>query len=1283
MNEKNYSCRTSIRKVFPLLLMLVFVNVGWAQTAQTLNYTMANNFIRSNMTAANGWIYSGIGTDYSSSGSNIKFDTTGDWATLRIASAASVVKYNLKGNGLSGAYVFELSESADGNTFTTIQTITSGIGTTNTLFQATVSLSTRYLKWTYVTKANGNIGFGGVVVEAITNALPTVSNVEITGLPNTTVELTGSYDYADVENDVDASTYQWYIATDASGANASAIGGATSINYTLTNAELGYYIRLGVVPASATGTSPGVEVFSPWIGPVNAAGSPVLNAGTVSSFVDTCLNQTTVANSFTLMGNNLTGNVTVESLSGFAYSLDANGTYTSSLTIAPVDESIDTVVYVQFTPTLAQSYNGTILVSGGGATSINVSVEAEGINTPVVTTTGASSGLTTYTATVSGNLVQGCSAVSAYGIEYSTTENFANGTGTVVSANTINSGIFSVDLTGLNSFTTYYYKAFATDATGTVYGTQNSFVTNAVSAPTASAATNVGMNSFTANWEAVAGATSYELDVYEVVAGANASDLFISEYIEGSSNNKYIEIFNGTGGDVDLSDYQILLYANGASSASNTQSLSGTLTNGSVAVYRNSSANLSGTTSFPTGTAIGFNGDDAIAIFKISTGALIDIFGRIGNDPGTSWTSGAIATADQTLRRKTSVSSGITISPTGTGTSAFTTLGTEWDSYTIDTVDGLGSHTFSGGSSISYVIENQNVGNVTSYVVNGLEAGKEYFYVVRAKDANSTSANSNEVEVTTTDAVTVFEDGVWSNGVPTAALDAVILSDFTTTTDLEAKSLTISAGVFTVASGTVLTVVDAIINAAGANAFVVENNGIVLQNSVEANTALATVQVNSANLYRQDYTLWSSPVTGQNLRNFSPQTLFNRFSSYDAAIGANGDYVQEIVTTADMNTKTFVNAKGYLIRMPNNWTEYVNSSIPGTPYLGQFTGTLNNGGITLPLSLANTKLNLVGNPYPSPISISSFFAANPNINEVLYFWRKRNDASGSGFATYNAMGLVSAHPEANGLVMNNTIKPGQGFFVQSNTASTLNFNNTMRTSVQGTPFLKGASSTNELHRFWLNLSSTTEVVGQTLIGYATGATSGVDNGLDALYFNDSALALTSLIDNVEYVIQGRSLPFVDTDIVPLGFKSDVAGNFTISLSNFDGLFAEDQAIYLRDNTAGVVHNLKSSDYSFTTPAGIFNTRFEVLYNTTLGANNPALSNHNILIGVKDQIIQINAGDVTMNKIELIDVSGRVIYSQEGVNATTATLENVVLNNQMLIVRISTQENGIVTQKIIF
>jgi hypothetical protein len=480
---------------------------------------------------------------------------------------------------------------------------------------------------------------------------------------------------------------------------------------------------------------------------------------------------------------------------------------------------------------------------------------------------------------------------------------------------------------------------------------------------------------------------------------------------------------------------------------------------------------------------------------------------------------------------------------------------------------------------------------------------------------------------------------------------------------------TLNIGNITVASGGMMTVA---------------NNAVVLQSPTAVNTGLVTVKRNSSDLFRQDYTLWSSPVSGQNLRNFSPQTLFNRFSSYDTA---DNGYLQEIVTVADMNTKTFTNAKGYLIRMPNNWVE-VASSNPAQPFLGSFTGSLNNSTVSIALSGESSRLNLVGNPYASPISIAAFFAANTNLDQTLYFWRKKASATpgniASGYATYNNLGFVSADTDINGVVPTN-IQTGQGFFVVANSAAPGNlvFNNTMRNNGAAT-FYKGATETNELHRLWLNLSSANEVIGQALIGYKTNATQGVDAGVDALYFNDSPTALTSLINNTEYIIQGRSVPFVNTDIVPLGFKSNVAGSYTIALANFDGLFAENQDIFLKDNVMGSLNNLKVADYTFTTTVGIFNERFEIHYaNTTLGTNNPVVAANTILIGVKDQQITINAGTVTMDKVELIDVAGRVIYMQDGVNATTATLENVVSANQMLIVRISTKENGIVTQKIIF
>jgi hypothetical protein len=177
-----------------------------------------------------------------------------------------------------------------------------------------------------------------------------------------------------------------------------------------------------------------------------------------------------------------------------------------------------------------------------------------------------------------------------------------------------------------------------------------------------------------------------------------ATDLFISEYVEGSSSNKYIEIYNGTGSSIDLSDYGIRLYANGASTPTNDNVLSGTLATESVVVYKNLAATIYGGTATAI-SSMNFNGDDAIALYKISTGSNVDIFGRIGEDPGTAWTSASNSTVDKTLIRKSSVTGGIATNPS----SGFPTLESEWTQQNQDYITNLGSHTGCGGGSGSCV----------------------------------------------------------------------------------------------------------------------------------------------------------------------------------------------------------------------------------------------------------------------------------------------------------------------------------------------------------------------------------------------------------------------------------------------------------------------------------------------------------------------------------------------------------------------------------------------------
>ncbi len=170
-------------------------------------------------------------------------------------------------------------------------------------------------------------------------------------------------------------------------------------------------------------------------------------------------------------------------------------------------------------------------------------------------------------------------------------------------------------------------------------------------------------------------------------------DLFFSEYVMGSSYNKYLEIYNGTGETVDLSDYIIELYSNGSKMVSRTEFLMGSLKNGEVLVLQHPDAIIyKGFTL--SSTAIYFNGDDAVALVKVIGDNYIDvdIIGCIGERPEKEWVDPKdkkLTTLKKTLVRKPSVRGGVTKNPK----KGFPTLGTEWISYPIDTSDYLGSHT--------------------------------------------------------------------------------------------------------------------------------------------------------------------------------------------------------------------------------------------------------------------------------------------------------------------------------------------------------------------------------------------------------------------------------------------------------------------------------------------------------------------------------------------------------------------------------------------------------------
>ena len=218
------------------------------------------------------------------------------------------------------------------------------------------------------------------------------------------------------------------------------------------------------------------------LNPCGGGGTPTLIATALTAFGNVCINIVAGPNSFTITGSNLTAaNVTVGPLAGFTYSTTSGGTYTASLSLAQPGGAYSQQIFVRFTPTAVQSYNGNIAVGGGGATAINVAASGAGINTLASVTTGAASAITQTTATLAGSITaNGCSAVTAYGVEYSLTNGFPNGTGTPVPSTNLAGGNSSSNVAGLTPGLTYYYHAYATNGGGTAYGAQQSFTTVAL-----------------------------------------------------------------------------------------------------------------------------------------------------------------------------------------------------------------------------------------------------------------------------------------------------------------------------------------------------------------------------------------------------------------------------------------------------------------------------------------------------------------------------------------------------------------------------------------------------------------------------------------------------------------------------------------------------------------------------------------------------------------------------------------------------------------------------------
>ena len=622
-----------------------------------------------------------------------------------------------------------------------------------------------------------------------------------------------------------------------------------------------------------------------------------------------------------------------------------------------------------------------------------------------------------------------------------------------------------------------------------------------------------------------------------------------------------------------------------------------------------------------------------------------------------------------------------------------------------------------------------NISNVAGLTNN------QYYCQIR-EDAVTCYAASNAVKII--DGITVTWNGAWIGGSPTINTAVIIAADYDMNLPLpsfEACSVTVnSTRTVTITDGKYVSILNDLTVLGTGNVIVKDNGSLIQIYDSGINSGQIDVQ-RVATIRRKDYVYWSSPVSGFSVAAISPGTPSSVIFNWDPLVISNG-YEGNWVNPA---TTTMAESVGYIVKGPTAFSDTVAADLTapfrGIPLNGLKQPSILRGndllvGTSYGGSIRNARddnYNLVGNPYASAISANNFLitnaktATNPSggIEGFIYLWSHGSlpailtsdpfygnydyNYNPNDYITYNLTGASC------GACFNGFVASGQGFFVVKDAITATNsvtFNNSMRanrsplgvysyfnnsnffrtSTVNTAPTLDNQELPKS--RIWLDLIGPTpnnETTG-ALVGYVSGATYAKDVLYDANTKIGTTQNIYSVLNDEVLAIQGRPLPFTDTDMVPLGLNIPTTATYTIAINAADGVFSSvDQNIYLEDTALSIIHNLREAPYVFTANAGRFDARFILRYNTTttLETDENIITATSVVVATPShEEIIIKSYVETMKSVIVYDLLGRTLYTNNEVNANQLELNDLKIGQQALIVKITLANGVMVTRKIV-
>ena len=514
----------------------------------------------------------------------------------------------------------------------------------------------------------------------------------------------------------------------------------------------------------------------------------------------------------------------------------------------------------------------------------------------------------------------------------------------------------------------------------------------------------------------------------------------------------------------------------------------------------------------------------------------------------------------------------------------------------------------------------------------------------------------------------------------------------------QASTVTVlNGGGLTIHANADLTVKGKFTNQSSADDVVIESDGILMQSLNGSNTgsvtAKRTVTLNTT--VRNQYNYLISPVDGQKMK-----YIFG-------TNGAGAPFVQYVLRLNEP-TNLFVNdgdgiyvkGKGYSVKEPNlNYT--------GTQAI--FKGVPTNGDFDYPLeySAPSKGYNLSGNPYPSNLDLYELYQESKNpadntyyIDSNIYFWdsaannifqQQGGSYKGYAYAFFNAAsgshGTGTAAPGGNGKAAtgktpNYIVKTGQAFMVRANypAAKLLFRNGSQRISDQDESVFFGRNTKmQEDDRYWLEYHSPSGVVISNAVVYFDAGNNNFTTDDTRIPNSSASDAIFTYAGDEKVIINGRSA-FNNQDVLTVGTHHYEAGTYTIKVSKKEGAFKNGQSIYLKDKQLGILTDLTAGDYSFTSEAGEFTNRFEIVYKpgAVLANVNTAKSKLKVYRDVQDFVIQSTAKKIV--NFELYDMSGRIVTNKK-TNANEIRFDAKILIDGTYILKAQLEDGEIRSRKI--